>query len=40
MKYRSQVKEKVKKLSAEEAQKFLVELIENDPLLGITILKK
>lgn len=40
MKYRSQVKEKVKKLSAEEAQKFLVELIEHDPLLGINILKK
>lgn len=39
MKYRSQVKEKVRKMTAEEAQKFLDELIEKDPLLGINILK-
>lgn len=39
LKYRSQVKDKVRKMTAEEAQKFLNELIENDPLLGINILK-
>ena len=39
MKYRSKAKEKVRKLSAEEAQKYLDKLIDNDPLLGINILK-
>lgn len=39
LKYRSQVKERVRKMTAEEAQRFLDELIENDPLLGINILK-
>ena len=39
LKYRSQVKDRVRKMTAEEAQKFLDELIENDPLLGINILK-
>jgi hypothetical protein len=39
LKYRSQVKDKVRKMTAEEAQKFLNELIEADPLLGINILK-
>ena len=39
VKYCSQAKEKIKKLSAQEAQAYLNQLIENDPLLGITILK-
>ena len=39
LKYRSQVKDRVRKMTAEEAQKFLDELVENDPLLGINILK-
>ena len=39
LKYRSQVKDRVRKMTAEEAQKFLDELVENDPLLGIDILK-
>lgn len=39
LKYRSQVKEKVRKMTAEEAQRFLDELIEKDALLGINILK-
>lgn len=39
LKYRSQAKERVRKMTAEEAQHFLNELIENDPLLGINILK-
>ena len=39
VKYCGQAKERIKKLSAEEAQKYLNELIENDPLLGISILK-
>lgn len=39
LKYRSKAKEKVRKLSAEEAQKFLDKLLDNDPLLGINILK-
>lgn len=39
LKYRTQVKDKVRKLSAQEAQKFLDELVESDPLLGISILK-
>lgn len=38
-KFRTRVKAKVHSLSAEEAQKFLNELIEKDPLLGINILK-
>lgn len=38
-KYCDKAKEKVKKLSAEEAQRYLNELIEKDPLLGINILK-
>lgn len=40
IKFCGQAKERVKKLSAEEAQKYLNELIENDPLLGISILKR
>lgn len=39
LKFRSQAKERVRKLSAEEAQKYLNELIDRDPLLGINILK-
>lgn len=39
LKYRSQVKDKVRKLTAEEAQRFLDELIDENPLLGINILK-
>ena len=39
LKYRSQVKDRVRKMTAEQAKKFLNELIENDPLLGINILK-
>ena len=39
MKYRSQAKERIRKLTAEQAQKYLDELIDNDPLLGISILK-
>ena len=39
LKYRSQAKERIRKLSAEQAQKYLDELIDNDPLLGISILK-
>ena len=39
LKYRSMVKDKVRKMTAEEAQKFLDELVDKDPLLGISILK-
>ena len=39
MTYRSQAKERIRKLSAEQAQKYLDELIDKDPLLGINILK-
>ena len=39
MKYRSDAKERINKMSAEEAQAKLSELIENDPLFGIRILK-
>ena len=39
IKFRSQAKEKVRKLTAQEAQKYLDELIDKDPLLGINILK-
>lgn len=39
LKFCSQAKEKVRKLTAEEAQKYLDELIDKDPLLGINILK-
>lgn len=39
LKFRSQAKERVRKLSAQEAQKYLEELIDKDPLLGINILK-
>lgn len=39
LKYRTQVKDKVRKMTAQEAQKFLDELVESDPLLGISILK-
>ena len=39
LKYRSQAKERVKSLTAEEAKRYLDELIDNDPLLGINILK-
>ena len=35
LKYRSQAKERVRKLTAEQAQKYLDELIDKDPLLGI-----
>lgn len=38
-KFKTRVKAKVHNMSAEEAQKFLNELIERDPLLGINILK-
>ena len=38
-KFRSKAKEKVKKLSAEQAQKYLNECIDKYPLLGINILK-
>ena len=40
MKYRPKVKEIVGKMSAEQAQKYLEELIEDDPILGISILKR
>lgn len=39
LKFCSQAKEKVRKFTAEEAQKYLDELIDKDPLLGINILK-
>lgn len=39
LKFRSQAKERIRKLTAEQAQKYLYDLIENDPLLGINILK-
>ena len=39
LKYRAQAKERVRKLTAEQAQKYLDELIDKDPLLGINILK-
>lgn len=38
-KYCFQAKEKIKELTAEQAQSYLESLIENDPLLGISILK-
>ena len=39
LKYRSQAKERIRKLTAEQAQKYLDDLIDNDPLLGIKILE-
>lgn len=39
LKYRSQARDKIKNLSAEEAKKYLDELVDKDPLLGINILK-
>lgn len=39
LKYRSQVKDKLRNLTAVEAQELLNELIENEPLLGINVLK-
>ena len=39
MKYRADAKKKISSMSAEEAQAKLNELIENDPLFGIRILK-
>lgn len=39
LKFRLQAKEKVRKLTAEQAQEYLTELIDKDPLLGISILK-
>ena len=39
-KYRSKVREELHNLSAKEAQDFLEKLIEDDPLLGISILRK
>ena len=39
MTYRSKAKERIRNLSAEQAQKYLDELIDKDPLLGINILK-
>lgn len=39
VKYCSKAKDRVKQFSAEQAQKYLNELIEKDPLLGISILK-
>ena len=39
LKFRSLAKERVRKLTAQEAQKYLDELIDKDPLLGINILK-
>lgn len=39
-KYRSKVREELHSLSAEDAQEYLEKLIEDDPLLGISILKK
>ena len=39
-KYSVQAKSKVHRLTAEQAQKYLEELIDKDPLLGIRILKE
>lgn len=39
LKYRSQAKDRIRKLTAEQAQKYLDDLIDKDPLLGINILK-
>lgn len=39
MKYRAEAKKKISEMTAEEAQAKLQELIENDPLFGIRILK-
>ena len=39
LQYRSKVKERIRSLKPEQAQKYLDELIENNPLLGISILK-
>ena len=39
-KYRSKVRDELHKLTAEEAKEYLEKLIEDDPLLGISILKK
>lgn len=39
-KYRAKAKERVHTLTAEQAQKYLEQLIENDPLLGIRILQE
>ncbi len=36
---RSQAKDRIRKMTAEQAQKYLDELIDKDPLLGINILK-
>ncbi|HEY5590073.1 MAG TPA: hypothetical protein VIK55_03550, partial [Paludibacter sp.] len=38
-KYKTKVEEKIKKLSPSEAQKLLVGLVEDEPLVGINILK-
>ena len=35
----AKAKDRIRKLSAEQAQRYLNDLIENDPLLGISILK-
>ena len=39
-KYRAKAKEKIRTLTAEQAQQYLEQLIENDPLLGIRILQE
>lgn len=39
-KYRAQAKERVRTFTAEQAQRYLESLIENDPLLGIRILQE
>ena len=39
-KYRSKVRDELHNLTAKEAQEYLEKLIEDDPLLGISILKK
>jgi len=38
--YKAKVVEKIKHLSPEDAQQFLIELVEDKPLVGINILKK
>ena len=40
LKYRSKVRDELHNLTAKEAQEYLEKLIEDDPLLGISILKK
>lgn len=39
-KYRTKAKEKIHTLTAEQAQQYLEQLVENDPLLGIKILQE